>query len=104
MIFEKKEGVSSDQMLDHAIEAGATDVDMDATGKLVVETEPSQLFSVMKQLTGSLGLEVLSSDIIHDPKEDTMVSLDDENLAAVESLVGLIEEDPSVQDVFINAA
>ena len=104
VVFEKKGGISSDQVLDHAIEAGAADADVDNTGRLVVETEPSQLSSVIRRLSDSLGLEVQSADIIHDPKEDTMVSLDVENLAAVEDLVALIEEDPSVQDIFINVA
>jgi transcriptional/translational regulatory protein YebC/TACO1 len=104
VVFEKKEGISSDRVLDQAIEAGATDVDMDDTGRLVVETEPSQLSLVVRQLSDSLGLNVESSDIIHDPKEDTMVSLKHENMTELDELVALIEEDPSVQDVYINAA
>lgn len=104
VVFEKKDGISSDQVLDQAIEAGATDVDMDDAGRLVVETEPSQLSSVVKQLSDSLGLNVETSEIVHDPKEDTMVSLKDEHMTEVVDLVALIEEDPSVQDVYINAA
>ena len=104
VVFEKKEGISSDEVLDQAIEAGATDVDMDGTGRLVVETEPSQLSLVVQQLRNSLGLNVESSDIIHDPKEDTIVSLKDEDMMEVEELVALIEDDPSVQDVYINAS
>lgn len=104
MVFEKKDGVSADEVLDQAIEAGALDVDMDDTGKLVVETEPSQLSVVTQRLSESLELKVEASDIIHDPKEDTMVLLKEENMTELEDLVALIEEDPSVQDVYINAA
>jgi transcriptional/translational regulatory protein YebC/TACO1 len=46
---------------------------------------------------------VESSDIIHDPKKDTMVELKEKDMAQLEELVGLIEDDPSVQDVYINA-
>lgn len=104
VVFEKKDGISIDEVLDQAIEAGATDVDIDDTGRLVVETEPSQLAVVTQRLSESLGLNVDSSDIIHDPKEDTIVSLKEKNMAEVENLVDLIAEDPSVQDVYINAA
>jgi transcriptional/translational regulatory protein YebC/TACO1 len=104
VVFEKKEGISSDGVLDQAIEAGATDVDMDEAGRLVVDTEPNQLSAVMQQLTQSLGLKVESSDIIHDPNEDTMVSLKEDDMAEVEDLIAQIEEDPSVQYVYINAA
>lgn len=104
VVFEKKDGISIDKVLDQAIEAGATDVDMDDTGKIVVDTEPSQLAMVTQRLSESLGLSVDSSDIIHDPREDTMISLKEENMAEVENLVDLIAEDPSVQDVYINAA
>ncbi len=104
VVFEKKDGISTDEVLDQAIEAGATDVDMDDIGRLVVETEPSQLSVVTQRLSESLGLKVESSDIIHDPKEDTMVSLKEEDMAELGELVALIGEDPSVQDVYINAA
>jgi transcriptional/translational regulatory protein YebC/TACO1 len=103
VVFGKKEGISLDGVLDQAIEAGATDVDMDDSGRLVVETEPSQLSAVTRHLSDSSGLKVESSDIIHDPKEDTMVSLGEENMTVLEDLVALIEEEPTVQDVYINA-
>lgn len=103
MVFEKRDEISTDGVLDQAIEAGATDLDMDESGKLVLETEPSQLSVVTQRLSASLGLKVESSDIIHDPKKDTMVELKEKDMAQLEELVGLIEDDPSVQDVYINA-
>jgi transcriptional/translational regulatory protein YebC/TACO1 len=103
VVFEKKDEISTDGVLDQAIEAGATDLDMDESGKLVLETEPSQLFVVTQRLSESLGLKVESSDIIHDPKKDTMVELKEKDMTQLEELVALIEDDPSVQDVYINA-
>jgi transcriptional/translational regulatory protein YebC/TACO1 len=104
VVFEKKDGISTDEVLDEAIKAGATDVDIDDIGRLVVETEPSDLFEVTQRLKVSLSLGVESSEIIHDPKEDTMISLEEENMAELEELVAQIEDDPSVQDVYTNAA
>lgn len=104
MVFEKKEGVSSDEVLDQAIEAGATDVDTEEDGRIVVETEPTQVSAVSQQLSETLGLNVESADIVYDPKEDTLVSVKDENMAELEGLVALIEDDPSVQDVYTNIA
>lgn len=103
VVFEKQDGISTDEVLDQAIEAGATDVDVEDDGRLVVETEPSELSLVTQRLSKSLGLKVESLDIIHDPKEDTMVSLKEENMAELEDIVAQLEEDPSVQDVYINA-
>jgi transcriptional/translational regulatory protein YebC/TACO1 len=103
VVFEKKDEISTDGVLDQAIEAGAMDLDMDESGKLVLETEPSQLSAVTQRLTESLGLKVESSDIIHDPNKDTMVELKEKDMAQLEELVALIEDDPSVQDVYINA-
>jgi transcriptional/translational regulatory protein YebC/TACO1 len=104
VVFEKKDEISTDGVLDQAIEAGATDVDMDESDRLVVETEPSQLSLVTQRLSESLGLKVESSDIIQDPKKDTMVEVQEKDMAPFEELVTLIEDDPSVQDVYINAA
>lgn len=107
LVFEKKdEMISTDEVLDQVIEAGATDVDVDVddSGRLVVETEPSELSMVMQRLSEAVGLKVEYSDIVHAPKEETVVSLKEEDLAELDHLVTLIEEDPSVQHVYINAA
>ncbi len=104
VVFEKKGGISVDEVLDQAIEAGATDVDMDEDGRLVVETEPTEISAVAQRLSESLGVSVESSDIIYDPKEDTLVSLEDENMAELEDVIAQIEEEPGVQEVYVNVA
>lgn len=104
VVFEKKDGVSVDEVLDQAIEAGAMDVDMEENGRLVVETEPSEISAVAQRLSESLGVKVESSDTIYDPKEDTMVSLEEEKMADLEDLIAQIEEEPSVQEVYTNVA
>jgi transcriptional/translational regulatory protein YebC/TACO1 len=104
VVFEPKDGISADEVLDQAIEAGATDVDTDDEGALVVETESSQVSSVAQKLSEMLGLKVESAEIVHDPKEDTMVALEEEKVAHLEELVAQLEEDPSVQNVYVNVA
>ena len=103
VVFGKKEGISTDLVLDPAIEAGAIDVDVEDTGRMVVETEASQLSAVTGKLAHFFGLEVEFSDIVHVPKEDTLVLLSEENMAEIEEVVALLEEELSVQNVYINA-
>jgi transcriptional/translational regulatory protein YebC/TACO1 len=104
-VFEKRDAVLSvEEVLDRAIEAGATDVDVEDDGVLVVETEPSELWAVTQRLSESLGLKVESAHIIHDPKEDTLVALEEKDMAALETLLAQLEDDPAVLDVYVNAA
>jgi transcriptional/translational regulatory protein YebC/TACO1 len=94
-----------DVVLSTAIDAGATDVDVDSSGRLVIDTEPKNLLALTQSLVrASLGLQVLSSDTIYDPKRETMVTLEHAEMAELERLISLIQEDSSVQDVYLNAA
>ncbi|SLM38853.1 YebC-like [Lasallia pustulata] len=104
VVFENVDSVGADEVLDEAIEAGAIDVDEDDDGKVIVFTDPSSTRSVEEQLSASLGFKVESSDIIWDPNEDTKVTISSE--AAVEHLevfLGRLQEEPSVQGVYLNA-
>ena len=43
------------------------------------------------------------SSIVHVPKPETTMSVEDKDAEEVENVINLLEEDPSVQDVYINA-
>lgn len=88
IIFEKSEEIGEVEAIDLAIEAGALDVDVsleDGNEELTVLTEPTELREVANALAQSSGLEIKSSDIIWDPKEDLIV-----NVESSEGLNGLV--------------
>ena len=90
VVFEKAEGVGSDEVLEEAIEAGATDVDVEEDGKVVVYTDPRTTKSTADTLAAALGLKVESSDIIWDPNEDTKITIDSEQVAeSLENFLGM---------------
>ena len=78
---------------------------MDEEGCLVVDTEPSETVTVSQKLAEQTGLKVKSSEIIWDPNKDTIVEVDSEKQAEhLQEIVGLIQEEPSVQDVYLNTS
>lgn len=104
IVFEKVDGIQIQDIFDAAIEAGAKDVDTDEDGRLIVDTEPAQTKSIAQTLAEATGLKVESSEIIWDPNRDTMVELEsDKEAKELNTVVSMIQEDPSVQDVYINA-
>ena len=76
VVFEMREGVGEEDILERAIEAGALDVDVDEDGRVVVYTDPSQTTATAQALTTAFDLKVESSEIIWDPKVDTKVDID----------------------------
>ncbi|PKX95897.1 post-initiation translation factor DPC29 [Aspergillus novofumigatus IBT 16806] len=105
IIFEKKEGVNTDDYLDQVIEAGAIDVATDDEGRLVVFTEPTETKSVGETLTKVTGLAIKELDIIWDPNKDTMVELkEDDQVREIEDILNTLREDSSVQDIYLNTS
>lgn len=103
IIFEKQPGLSVDDYLERAIDAGASDVDADAEGRLIVLTEPNETKTVADALSESTDLKIESSDIIWDPNRDTMVTVESEETAQeLEEALQNIREDPSVQEIYVN--
>ena len=75
IVLEGHKSMSEEEIFDRAIEAGAIDVQMEEDGKVIVFAEYSQTMAVADTLAASLGLDVVSSDVIWDPKEDMMVDV-----------------------------
>jgi transcriptional/translational regulatory protein YebC/TACO1 len=103
IVFQKKEGISADDILDEAVEAGALDVDTDDDDQIIVDTHPSEVSAVAQKIVKVFGFSIERSSIIHVPKPETTVSVEDKDAEEVENVINLLEEDPSVQDVYINA-
>ncbi|KAJ6024258.1 Transcriptional regulator TACO1-like domain 2 [Penicillium herquei] len=101
--MEKKEGVNADDYLDHAIEAGATDIITDEKGRLVVFTDPSETNKVGETFSKSAGLTIEELEIFWDPNPDTLVEVQDEEHAkAVDSILSALRDEPGVQDIYLN--
>ena len=115
--LERAEDVKEEHVFDQAIECGATDVEVAEDGNLVIYTEPQQTVSVAETLAKMTRLQVTSSDIIWLPKAETKVenTLD----RALDEFIGMLiltpifsrradtdvdrlEEDPSVQSIYLN--
>ncbi|KAE8354781.1 transcriptional regulator TACO1-like protein [Aspergillus coremiiformis] len=103
IIFEKKDGLNPDDYLDHAIEAGASDITTDNEGRLIVFTEPTETKSVGETLSKSSRLTIEELEIIWDPNQDTLVELtEDEQVKEIEDLLSTLREESSVQDIYLN--
>jgi transcriptional/translational regulatory protein YebC/TACO1 len=103
IVFQKWEGTSADDILDEAVEAGALDVDTNDDDQIVVDTYPSEVSAVAQKLVNAFRLSIERSSMVYVPKAETAISVEDEDAQEVESVIALIEEDPSVQGVYINA-
>jgi transcriptional/translational regulatory protein YebC/TACO1 len=101
--FQEQESVGVDEAMDEAIEAGATDITIE-DGKLVVETEPTNATVVSQRLQDRLKLHAERSEIVFDPKEESMIELTDEQTSELSSLLDMIEDEPSLQNIYLNAA
>jgi transcriptional/translational regulatory protein YebC/TACO1 len=101
--FERKPDVSVDDVLDEAIEAGAMDVE-EEDGQLVVDTDPKDTTFLAERLCEKFGLTLERSEILYDPKEELMVELQDEQSTELGTIIESIEEDPGLQNIYMNVA
>lgn len=101
--FQEKENLSTDDIMEEVIEAGATDYSTQE-GQLVVETEPSDVMAVSERLRDRLQLVIERADIVYDAKKETAVSLTEEQEAELQKALEWLEGDVSVQNVYVNTA
>lgn len=106
VVLEQKEGIGVEEVLEAALEAGATDVVEDETeeGSIVLFSEPGDTKSVGEAVNSALGLAIKTSGIVWSANEDTKVDVSTEEAAAeLEGFVDeLAEKEPSVQAVAMN--
>lgn len=103
VVMEKKEGLSADDYLDQALEAGAVDIVTDEKGRLAVFTDPSEVKSVSEAFAKLSCLSIEEIEIFWDPNQDTLVTVHDEIQAkALANLLSSLRENPSVQDIYLN--
>jgi YebC/PmpR family DNA-binding regulatory protein len=97
-IVYKPETGSADKVLEAAIEAGADDVQSGPDGH-VITTSFADMNEVAKKLEAALG-EAETVKAIWKPQ--TTTSLDEEKAASMLKLIGVLDEDDDVQEVYAN--
>jgi YebC/PmpR family DNA-binding regulatory protein len=106
IVFDQKDGVGLDEVMDPALEAGATDVDELEDGSVVVFTAPEETKTVGEAVSAALGTLIKTSDIIWDPNEDTKTVIPSED--AAEDLADFVdimmEEESTVHAISMNVA
>jgi len=100
--FKQHENIGVDEAMDEAIEAGAEEIVSDE-GQVVVETAPELLSLVGQRMQSALGLEVDRSQIMYDPREETLAKLDESQAMELQPVLDQLEELDDLQEVYINA-
>ncbi|WP_270301843.1 YebC/PmpR family DNA-binding transcriptional regulator [Terrisporobacter petrolearius] len=93
------EGVSEDQLMDDALEAGADDIITEEDGFEVVTTPED--FNMVKDALVEKGYEFVSADVKLVPQTTTVLS-EEGPVKSMEKLTDLLEDDDDVQNVFHN--
>ena len=105
VVFEKKDGVGIDEIMDEAIEAGAEDLEADDEGNIMVWTQPSQTMQIAQSVGKRFDLKVLNSEIIWSANEGTQAQIDSmDDLKKLADLVAALQDFPDVQAVYSNAS
>jgi YebC/PmpR family DNA-binding regulatory protein len=93
-----KEGLSEEDIMDKAIEAGVEDVETEGD-VYELYTAPADLHSVVVELE-NMGVESLESKLTMIPK--TTLEVDEKSIGTVLKLMESLEDQDDVQDVFTN--
>ncbi|KAL4726536.1 hypothetical protein ACLX1H_007218 [Fusarium chlamydosporum] len=104
-VFKAKEdGPTLSEVLDEAIEhEGLEDVEELPEGDFLAWTQPNTLSTITEALLKKFELEILDSDIVWAPNEDTKVSIDTSTQAdALDALFNGLKEHPEVKAIYAN--
>lgn len=103
IVFEAQEKMDVEDALEHVIEAGALDI-VSEEDRLVVETEPAEVMPIAQTLQKKLEIQVDKAEVVYMANEDTLVDLSEEQEDEVQKVLDSLEEDPTLQNLYINAA
>ncbi|KAI8953933.1 duf28 domain-containing protein [Xylaria longipes] len=99
----RNETADFDEVMMQALDAGAEDVEKDDEGNVVLWTQPNMTHQVAQDLAKTLGLNILSSDILWSCTSDKAKVDDAEEVSTLAKLLSAVQEYPDVQAVYINA-
>lgn len=100
VVLDNPGGLIEDDIFDQAIEAGATDIEVE-DDTIVLFTEPDQTMAAAKAIYEKMHLKVLSSNVIWHPKKEMMAEVGESEKLA--QFLDRVHDDPTVQDVYVNA-
>ena len=98
IIVIPKEGTDEDALMEHALEAGAEDI-KDEDDVFEVHCEPADVEAVSEAIREA-GFTVESAEVVMIPT--TTVKVDGRNAEVLMRLIGLLEDNEDVQDVWAN--
>lgn len=98
ILAENSNGISEDDILMAALDAGATDVEIDEEVEVLME--PDKLEAVEKALA-DIGLSVTDAEVVMQPQNT--VDVDGGDQEKLEKLLDALEDNDDVQSVFHNA-
>lgn len=98
ILAENPNGISEDDILMAALDAGATDVEIDEEVEVLME--PDKLEAVEKALA-DIGLSVTDAEVVMQPQNT--VDVDGGDQEKLEKLLDALEDNDDVQSVFHNA-
>lgn len=122
--LESEVKIEEEEVMESVLEAGALDMELEQRQRtLIVYTEPGQTASIAQSLAASLGIKLKTYEIVWMARPESLVEVDESGVETQSSLdeiistsgnpvvhlsangiVAQIEEDPSVQAVYHNAA
>ncbi|KAI1754340.1 duf28 domain-containing protein [Xylaria castorea] len=100
---KENETIDFDEVMMQALDAGAEDVEKDDEGNVVLWTQPNMTQQVAQNLAKTLGLDVMSSDILWSCMSDKVKVDDDARVNSLAKLLSALQEYPDVQAVYVNA-
>lgn len=97
---EEKDERTFEKALDLAVDAGAEEIDEDADGNFVVWSDPE----LVNKICDTVGLKVLSADIVWTPEEETKAKLNSssKDLQNLVELLAALREYPDVLGIYAN--
>ncbi|KAI1611876.1 glucose-1-phosphate adenylyltransferase [Exophiala viscosa] len=100
--FQEQDKIGVDEALEEAIDAGALDISSEE-GRLVVETPPTDVMEVALRLQDRFGVRIEKVEVVYDPNDDALVTLTEEQEEEVGKVLDTLEEDPALQNLYVNA-
>lgn len=92
-------GIDEEQIMDHALEAGADDVLTHEDGSVDVHTEPAE-FGAVKDALDAAGFDSVNAEVTMLPS--TFAELDADTAPKLLRLIDMLEDDDDVQEVYHN--
>ena len=99
ILVAAEDGVSEEELMDVALEAGAEDFIVEEDGFEVI-TEPND-FAAVRDALKEAGYEFISADVKMIPHTTTELTEDGQR-NAMEKLIDMLEDDDDVQDIYHN--